>query len=112
MKLLYNNAKVNPYQEIKFNTKDKLSLGDINNKIVFIENQEIKNSIFEQKVNNDIDKEFQKIQEKFQIMKEEEIQISDLEIGNLDQIEDLDIDIDIDLDRDPFKEIIMYKNQK
>ena len=50
-----NNAKVNPYQEIKFNTKDKLSLGDINNKIVFIENQEIKNSIFEQKVNKDID---------------------------------------------------------
>ena len=57
-------------------------------------------------------KEFPKIQEKFQLMKEEEIQISDLEIDNLYQIEDLDIDIDIDLDRDPFKEIIMYKNQK
>ena len=46
-----NNAKANPFQEIKFSSKDKLSLGDINNKIVFIENQEIKNSIFEQKEN-------------------------------------------------------------
>ena len=50
-----NNVKANPYQEIKFSTKDKLSIGDINNKVVFIENQEIKNSIFEQKENNDID---------------------------------------------------------
>ena len=46
-----NNAKASPFQEIKFGSKDKLSLGDINNKIVFIENQEIKNSIFEQKEN-------------------------------------------------------------
>ena len=46
-----NNAKVNPYQEIKFSSKDKLSLGDINNKAVFIEYQETKKSIFETKVN-------------------------------------------------------------
>lgn len=48
-----NNAKVNPYQEIKFCSKDKLSLGDINNKILFMENQETKKSIFEDKINNE-----------------------------------------------------------
>ena len=46
-----NNAKINPYQEIKFSSKDKFSLGDINNKVLFLENQETKKSIFEPKIN-------------------------------------------------------------
>ena len=50
-----NNIKVNPYQEIKFSSKDKLSFGDIDNKIIFLENQEQKNSIFEEKLNNEND---------------------------------------------------------
>ena len=48
-----NNTKVNPYQEIKFSSKDKLSFGDINNKVVFLENQEQKQSIFEEKLKNE-----------------------------------------------------------
>ena len=48
-----NNAKVNPYQEIKFSSKDKLSLGDLNNKIIFLENQETNKSIFEEKLFNE-----------------------------------------------------------
>ena len=48
-----NNAKVNPFQEIKFSSNDKLSLGDLNNKLIFIENQETNKSIFEEKLSNE-----------------------------------------------------------
>ena len=58
-----NNAKANPYQEIKFSSKDKLSLGDINNKVVFLEYQETKKSIFESKVNNASENNDQKASE-------------------------------------------------
>lgn len=58
-----NNAKINPYQEIKFSTKDKLSFGDINNKVVFLENQDTKNSIFEPKINNITENNDQKASE-------------------------------------------------
>lgn len=50
-----NNGKATPNQEIKFTSKDKLSIGDINNKIVFLENQEIKNSVFNNPINENID---------------------------------------------------------
>lgn len=48
-----NNNKVTPNQEIKFSTKDKLSLGDIDNTIVFLENEENKKSIFQSKIDNE-----------------------------------------------------------
>ena len=48
-----NNSKVAPNQEIKFTTKDKLSLGDINNTIVFLENDGNKKSIFQSKINDE-----------------------------------------------------------
>jgi len=35
-----NNSKVEPNQEIKFSVKDKLSLGETNNKLTFIEKKE------------------------------------------------------------------------
>ena len=51
-----NNGKATPNQEIKFTSQDKLSLGDINNKIVFIENQEVKQSVFNNPTNENIEK--------------------------------------------------------
>ena len=51
-----NNGKATPNQEIKFTSQDKLSLGDINNKVVFMENQEVKQSIFNNPNNENIEK--------------------------------------------------------
>ena len=51
-----NNGKATPNQEIKFTSQDKLSLGDINNKIVFMENQEVKPSVFNNPNNENIEK--------------------------------------------------------
>lgn len=51
-----NNNKVTPNQEIKFTTKDKLSLGDIDNTIVFLENEENKKSIFQSRIDNENDR--------------------------------------------------------
>lgn len=48
-----NDAKIKPNQEIKFTTKDKLSLGDTNNKVEFLENNEIK-EVFEERKTNEI----------------------------------------------------------
>lgn len=52
-----NNVKINPNQEIKFTTKDKLSLGHTNNKVEFQENNENKESIFENKITNEVSTE-------------------------------------------------------
>lgn len=49
-----NNVKINPNQEIKFTAKDKLSLGHTNNKVEFQENNENKESIFENKITNEV----------------------------------------------------------
>ena len=40
-----NNSKLEPNQEIKFSVKDKLSLGDINNKMIFVEENKSENPI-------------------------------------------------------------------
>ena len=98
-----NNAKANPYQEIKFSSKDKLSLGDINNKVVFLEYQETKKSIFESKVNNASENNDQKANIITNIIN---IIIIDLEIGNLSQ-EIIDIDLIIDSGLDHFTKIII-----
>lgn len=46
-----NNSKVEPNQEIKFTVKDKLSLGDTNNKMIFLEEEKNENAINDAPVN-------------------------------------------------------------
>jgi len=49
-----NNSKVEPNQEIKFSVKDKLSLGEINNKLTFFEKKD-ENPISNVPVNRNIE---------------------------------------------------------
>lgn len=63
-----NNSKATPNQEIKFTSNDKLSLGDINNKIVFLEYQEPEKSVFNNNFNEIKDTNDQKNSESTKII--------------------------------------------